>query len=74
MNQADAHFAGWLMCAVCKGKLATTPKIPMTVLSRRCAEFGVRIAVSFRCSLSKVTENGNNLTIQNLACRQSTRS
>ena len=58
MNQADAHFAGWLVCPVQK-RLAITPKIPMKVLFRKLAGFGVRIAAWFRCSLNKQTANGN---------------
>ena len=50
---------GWYVLCV-RGKLVTTPKIPMNVLFRRCVGFGVRIAVWFRCSLSKVAENGSN--------------
>jgi hypothetical protein len=35
----------------------------MKVLSRRYAEFGVRIAVWFRCSLSKQTVSGNKVLL-----------
>jgi hypothetical protein len=59
---------------VCKKETRHTPKTPMIARSRRYAGSGVRIAVWFRCNLSKVTENGHNLIVQNLACRQSVRS
>jgi hypothetical protein len=61
MNQADAHFAGWLLCPVCKKATRHYTKDTHDILSRRCVEFGLRIAVWFRCNLSKPAENGSKL-------------
>ena len=46
-------------------KLGTTPKIRMKALSRRCVGFGAKIVVWFRCSLSKLAENGSKFTKAN---------
>jgi len=51
---------GW-SALYARGKLATTPKIRMIALFRRCVGFGVRIAVWFRCSLSKQMVSGNRI-------------
>jgi len=57
MNQADAHFAGWLMCPVCKKETRHYTKDTTIVLSQKRVEFGVKIAGLFRCSLNKPTTN-----------------
>jgi hypothetical protein len=59
-NVAGDYSQNIAWCVLCvKVKLATTPKILTIVLSQRCAGFGARIAVWFRCSLNKQTANGN---------------
>jgi hypothetical protein len=67
LNQVDAHTLQDGYCVLyARKKLVTTPKTPMKARSRRRAGSGVRIAVWFKCSLSKQTVNGNKVCmIQN---------
>jgi len=58
MNQTDAHFAGWLMCLVCKKETHHYTKTHMIVLYRRYVGIGVKIAAWFRCSLNKKPQMG----------------
>jgi hypothetical protein len=61
MNQADAHFAGWLVCPVCRKETRHYTKDTHESPVMRSAEFGVRIAAWSRCSLNKLVENGSKL-------------
>jgi hypothetical protein len=61
LNQADAHFAGWLMCPVCKKETRHYTKD--THESRVSKMRRIGSEVWFRYSLNKQTVNWNKLRL-----------